>query len=48
MLVVGAVAKTRREYFVHGKALKAIGRELKISRKVVRKVIQSGAAAFAH
>jgi hypothetical protein len=40
MLVVETIAKIRRAYFVQGKALKAISRELKISRKVVRKVIR--------
>jgi DNA-binding transcriptional regulator LsrR (DeoR family) len=39
MLVVETIAKIRRARFVQGKALKAISRELKISRKVVRKVI---------
>jgi len=48
MLVVETIAKIRRAYFVQGKALKAISRELKISRKVVRKVIRSGATAFAY
>jgi len=32
MLVVETIAKIRRAYFVQGKALKAISRELKISR----------------
>jgi transposase len=48
MLVVETIAKIRRAYFVQGKALKAISRELKISRKVVRKVIRSGATEFAY
>ena len=48
MLVVETIARIRRAYFVQGKALKAISRELKISRKVVRKVIRSGATAFAY
>ena len=38
MLVVETVAKIRRAYFVQGKAIKAISRELGVSRKVVRKV----------
>jgi hypothetical protein len=42
------IAKIRRAYFVQGKALKAISRELKISRKVVAEVIRSGATAFAY
>jgi hypothetical protein len=42
------IARVRRAYFVQGKALKAISRELKISRKVVAEVIRSGATAFAY
>jgi transposase len=48
MLVVEAIAKIRRGYFVQGKAIKAISRELKVSRKVVRKVIRSGETAFVY
>ena len=48
MLVVETIAKIRRGYFVQGKAIKAISRELKVSRKVVRKVIRSGETAFAY
>lgn len=48
MLVVETVAKVRRAYFVQGKPIKAICRELKLSRKVVRKVIRSEATAFAY
>src|SRR5271168_2990388 len=46
MLVVETVAKIRRAYFVHGKAIKAICRELGVSRKVVRKVLRSEATEF--
>src|SRR5271156_4546667 len=46
MLVVETVAKIRRAYFVQGKAIKAICRELKVSRKVVRKVLRSEATEF--
>jgi hypothetical protein len=42
MLVVETVAKIRRAFFVQGKSIKAICRELGVSRKVVRKVIRSG------
>ena len=41
MLVVETIAKIRRAYFVQGKPIKAICRELKVSRKVVRKVLRS-------
>ena len=40
------VAKIRRAYFVQGKAIKAICRELGVSRKVVRKVVRSEATEF--
>src|SRR5438045_9524277 len=46
MLVVETIAKIRRAYFVQGKAIKAICRELRVSRKVVRKVLRSEATEF--
>ena len=46
MLVVETIAKIRRAHFAQGKSIKAICRELKVSRKVVRKVLRSGATAF--
>src|SRR6202051_2056801 len=46
MLVVETVAKIRRAYFVQGKAIKGICRELRVSRKVVRKVLRSEATEF--
>src|SRR3984957_15476894 len=46
MLVVETVAKIRRAYFVQGKSIKAICREMQISRKVVRKVLRSEATEF--
>ncbi len=46
MLVVETISKIRRAYFAQGKAIKAICRELGVSRKVVRKVIRSGASEF--
>jgi transposase len=46
MLVVETIAKIRRAYFVQGKAIKAICRELQVSRKVIRKVLRSEATAF--
>jgi transposase len=46
MLVVETVAKIRRAYFVQGKTIKAICRELRLSRKVVRKVLRSEATEF--
>ncbi len=46
MLIVETIAKIRRAHFVQGKPIKAICRELNISRKVVRKVLRSGETAF--
>ena len=46
MLVVETIGKIRRAYFVQGKSIKAICRELRVSRKVVRKVLRSGATSF--
>jgi transposase len=48
MLVVETIAKIRRAYLVQGKSIKAICRELKVSRKVVRKVLRSGATEFSY
>jgi transposase len=46
MLVVETIAKIRRAYFAQGKSIKAICRELHVSRKVVRKVIRTEATEF--
>jgi transposase len=46
MLVVETIAKIRRAFFHHKKPIKAICRELKVSRKVVRKAIRSEATEF--
>src|SRR3981081_1775073 len=46
MLVVETIAKIRRAYFVTGQPIKAICRDLGVSRKVVRKVIRSEATEF--
>ena len=46
MLVVETIAKIRRLSLVQGKSIKAICRELKVSRKVVRKVLRSGETEF--
>jgi len=48
MLVVETIAKVRRAHFVQGKPIKQICRELKVSRKTVRKVLRSEATAFAY
>ena len=46
MFVVEAIARIRRAHFVQGKSIKAICRELRVSRKTVRKVIRSEATEF--
>jgi len=46
MLVVETIAKIRRAHFVQGKPIKAICRELRVSRKVVRKILRSEATEF--
>ena len=46
MLIVETIAKIRRAYFGHGQPIKAICRDLGVSRKVVRKVIRSQATEF--
>jgi len=48
MITVDKVAQIRRAYFSDGKSIKAIVRELAVSRKVVRKVVRSGATEFAY
>ena len=48
MLVVETIAKIRRAYFVQGKSIKAICRELRVSRKTVRKVMRSEEIAFTY
>jgi len=46
MLIVETIAKTRRAFFVQKKPIKAICRELRVSRKVVRKVLRSEGTEF--
>ena len=48
MLVVETIAKIHRAYFKLGKRIKEICRELRVSRKVVRKVIRSDATEFGY
>jgi transposase len=43
---VDAIARIRREFFVRGKTIKQIARELHVARNTVRKVLRSGATAF--
>ena len=48
MFTVDKVALIRRAYFADGKTIKAIVRELAVSRKVVRKVVRTGATEFTY
>lgn len=48
MLVVETIAKIRLAYFQQQKPIKQICRELRVSRKVVRKVIRSGQTEFSY
>src|SRR6202163_4448811 len=45
MLVVETIARIRREYFIKGKTIREIARDLKVSRNTVRKVLRSGATS---
>jgi hypothetical protein len=46
MLTVATIGKIRRAYFAQEKPIKAICREFRVSRKVVRKVVRSQATEF--
>lgn len=43
---VDTIARVRREFFVRGKTIKEICRDLHVSRNTVRKIIRSGATEF--
>jgi transposase len=46
MKCVDMIARIRREFFVRGRSIKEIVRELRVSRNTVRKVLRSGATSF--
>src|ERR1019366_9816002 len=46
MLIVETIAKIRLAFFVQGKPIKAICRELRLTRKVVRKVVRCNTTEF--
>jgi hypothetical protein len=46
MLIVETVSKIRRAYFLQKEPIKVICQELRVSRKVVRKVIRTEATEF--
>jgi transposase len=45
---VDTIARVRREFFVRGRSIKEIARELHISRNTVRKIVRSGETAFTY
>ena len=48
MLIVETIGRIRREYFVQGKTIREIARDLKLSRNTVRKVLRSAETAFSY
>ncbi len=48
MLVVETIGRIRREHFVHGKSIKEIARDLRLSRNTVRKVLRSEETSFSY
>lgn len=48
MLVVDTIAKIRRDFFVDGKTIKEVCRELRLSRNTVRKFGRSGKTDFSY
>ena len=48
MLVVETIGRIRREYFVQGKSIKEIARDLRLSRNTVRKVLRSHQTSFSY
>src|ERR1700752_1542964 len=48
MLTVETIGRIRREYFLKGKTIKEIARNLPVSRNTVRKVLRSGETSFAY
>ena len=45
---VDTIARVRREFYVRGRSIKEICRELHVSRNTVRKILRSGETAFAY
>ena len=44
MLIAETLERIRREFFVKGKSIKEIARDVGVSRNTVRKVLRSGSA----
>jgi transposase len=47
MITVDTIGRVRRAYFVQGRKIKAIARELKLARNTVRDIVRAGLAAEA-
>jgi transposase len=45
---VDTIARVRREFFVRGRTIKEIVRDLHVSRNTVRKILRTGASAFTY
>jgi orotate phosphoribosyltransferase-like protein len=45
---VDTIARIRREFFIRGRSIKEIVRDLHVSRNTVRKVLRSGATALTY
>jgi transposase len=48
MLTVETIGRIRREFFVQGRTIKEIARDLRVSRNTVRRVLRSGQTSFAY
>ena len=48
MKSVDTIARIRREFFIRGRSIKEIVRDLHVSRNTVRKVVRSGATALSY
>lgn len=46
MLIVETIARIRREYFLKGRTIRQIARDLRVARNTVRKVVRSGTTQF--
>ena len=45
---VDTIARIRRAFFVRGRTIEELGRELRVSRNTVRKVLRSGVIEFTY
>ena len=48
MLTVETIARIRREYFLKGRTIRQIARDLRVSRNTVRKVVRPGTTRFTY